>query len=305
MKYFLYPASFEVKMNQFVYYQVSWTKRNRSRKQVSSNEVPMELAGKVIVITGASRGIGRALAIALAKSGCRLLLTALEEDELTSLNDDLTASFGVSVASMPADLVKDSDRRFILSWIQKQENPPDILINNAGSGRFGRFASSSWREIEQTLKLNIHVPTLLIRELIPVLSSRPQAKIVNISSAISRLPYPGLGVYGAAKGYLSSLSETLACELDGTSIGVLCFHPGFTETHFMSSAGMDMRKIPKLLIHKPEMVAARIVRAIENDVTWTYSDLGSRLGAFISALLPCGIRIKWFKNLFWRLPNEK
>ena len=265
----------------------------------------MELSGKVVVLTGASRGIGRALAYALAKSGCRLLLTALEEDELTSLADDLAASFGVSVASMPADLVDDSSRQSFLNWIHKQERQPDILINNAGAGRFGKFASSCWSEIEQTLILNIHVPTLLIRELIPVLSSRPHAKIVNISSGISRLPYPGLGVYGAAKGYLSSLSETLACELDRTSISVLCFHPSFTETHFMSTAGMDMRRIPKFLIHKPEMVAARIVRAIEKDVTWTYSDFGSRLGVFISGLLPSGVRIRWFKNMFWRIPNDK
>jgi len=265
----------------------------------------MELLGKVAVITGASRGIGRALAIALGKSGCKLLLTALEKDELAFLAEDLTARLGVTVASMPADLIDDFERQRILDWIGTQKQPPDILINNAGGGHFERFATSSWSDIEQTLILNIHVPTLLIRELLPLLCTRPQAKIVNISSAIARLPYPGLAVYGAAKGFLSSFSETLSCELAGTGISVLCFHPGFTETHFMSSAGMDMSRIPKFLISTPEAVAARIVHAIKKDTAWAYSDFSGRLGVAVAALLPCRVRTKLFRNLLWRLPNEE
>jgi short-subunit dehydrogenase len=257
------------------------------------------------VITGASRGIGRALAIALGKSGCRLLLTALEKDELASLAEDLTARLGATVASMSANLIDDHERRRILKWIAKQKQPPDILINNAGGGHFERFAASDWSDIEQTLILNIHVPTLLIRELLPVLCARPQAKIVNISSAIARLPYPGLAVYGAAKGFMSSLSESLSCELAGTGISVLCFHPGFTDTHFMSSAGMDMGRIPKFLVRSPEAVAARIVRAIRKDSAWTYSDFSGRLGVSFAGFLPGRIRTRLFRNLFWKLPNAE
>jgi short-subunit dehydrogenase len=265
----------------------------------------MKLPGKVVVITGASRGIGRALAVALAKSACHLLLTALEEDELTSLVDDLKTRYGVNVAAMAADLVDASDRQSFLSWILEQEKPPEILINNAGAGFFGTFASSGWSEIERTIILNVHVPTLLARELMPVFRQSPQAKIVNISSAIARLPYPGLGVYGATKGYLSSFSETLASECHGTGISVLCFHPGFTETHFMSSAKMDVSRIPGIITQKPDKVAARIIRAIEKDLSWTYSDFGSRLGNVISSCIPHGIRIRLYKNLFWRLPDDK
>jgi len=264
----------------------------------------MELKGKLAVVTGASRGIGRALSVALAKSGCSLLLTALEKDELASLTECLNDEPGIRVASMPADLVDNSNRQSFLDWIGIQKNPPDILINNAGAGYFDRFIFSSRSDIELTLKLNIHVPTLLIRELLPILRGRPQAKIVNISSAISRLPYPGLAVYGAAKGYLSSFSESLEGELAGSNISVLCFHPGFTRTDFMSSAGMEMGRIPKFLVRKPEVVARRIVRAIENDATWSYSDLSSRLGIFLAACLPHRFKVHIFKNLFWKLPDE-
>ena len=262
----------------------------------------MELTNKVAVITGASRGIGRALAFALAKSGCTLLLTALEEEELASLADNLAAEHGAAVAFMSADLTDRTTRWAFVDWIGTRKQPPDILVNNAGGGHFGRFTSCPWPDIEQTLILNIQVPLLLIHDLMPLLRTRPQAKIVNISSAIARLPYPGLAAYGAAKGYVSSLSESLACELAGTTISVLCFHPGFTDTQFMASAGMDMSKIPRAFISEPEKVATRIVRAIERDKTWAYADFSSRLGVSFASALPQRLRIRLFRNLFWRLP---
>ena len=265
----------------------------------------MELRGRVAVITGASSGIGRALSIALAKSGCRLLLTALEKDELDSVTEYLVSHLGAEVSSMPADLVIESDRQNFLEWLRACESPPDLLINNAGGGYFGRFTSSQWCDIERTLLLNIHIPIFLTRELLPILLKRPRAKIVNISSAIARLPYPGLSAYGAAKGFLSSFSESLACELAGTNVSVLCFHPGFTDTHFMSTAGMDMSRIPKFLISTPETVANRIVMAIKKDKTWAYSDFNCRLGISIAGILPHRLKIKLFKNIFWRFPDEQ
>ena len=265
----------------------------------------MELNGKTAVITGASRGIGKALSIALAKSGCSLLLTALERDELISISEHLAASPGASVAIMPADLTDETDRHRFLDWVRQREQPPDIFINNAGGGHFGRFASGDARDIDRTIELNVRVPTLLTREFIPLLRTRPEAKIVVISSGIARLPYPGLAVYGAAKGFLSSLCESLTCELSGTNISLLCFHPGFTDTQFMASAAMDMKKVPKFLIHSPEVVAARIVRAIRKDAAWAYADLAGRLGVLAAAVLPSRVRTRLFKNLFWRLPDEE
>lgn len=262
----------------------------------------MELCGKVALITGASRGIGRAMSIALAKSGCSLLLTALEKDELASVAGCIEADSDTEVDSMPADLVDDSDRQRFIDWVGSREQPPDIIVMNAGGGRFRRFIASSKNDIDQTVDLNIRVPTILIRELIPSLSARPQTKIVIISSAIARLPYPGMAVYGAAKGYLSSFSESLASELEGSGVSVLCFHPGFTETHFMSSAEMDMRRVPRFLIRTPDVVAGRVVKAIRKDKLWAYSDIGGRLGLFLAACMPRKLRVRLFKNLFWRLP---
>lgn len=266
----------------------------------------MELSGKLAIITGASSGIGRALTIELARSGCNLILTALEEMELSALSEELQNKFSVKVAAMAADLSDPKARKNFIHWIKNIEDSPDILLNNAGiGGHFGRFEYSDWSSIEKTLSLNISSFTHLTYELIPILKNRPQAKIVNISSGIARLPYPGLAVYGATKGYVSSLSESLSCELAGTNISVLCFHPGFTMTPFIETAEMDLRKIPKVFLHSPEKIAAQIVYAIRKDKLWAYSDFFTRFGAWFGAMLPARLRIFIFKDLFWKLPDAK
>lgn len=260
----------------------------------------MEIFGKLAFVTGASRGIGRALAIELAKSGCGLLLTALEEDELTSLYHELRSKFSVSVEKMACDLVDGDSRKNLIYWIRSKEI--DLLINNAGIGYFGRFEHISWDQIEKTMTLNMFALVQLTYELLPVLKRRPSAKIVNISSGMARLPYPGLAVYGATKGFVSSFSESLSAELSGTSVSVLCFHPGFTLTPFIQAAGMNIERVPKILIHSPEEMARKIVRAIKGYKQWAYSDLLTRFLTGMGILLPSRIKTAILKDLFWRLP---
>lgn len=264
----------------------------------------MELSGKLAIVTGASRGIGRALAIELARSGCELLLTALEEDELTFLAKELRSKFPVAIETMACDLVDMDSRKKLIDWLKSKEGI-DILINNAGLGYFGRFESIPWNRIEKTIALNISALVHLTYELLPILKKRSCAKIVNISSGMARLPYPGLAVYGATKGFISSFSESLSAELSGTSISVLCFHPGFTMTSFISSADMNMEKVPKILLHSPEDIAVKIVRAIKNDKQWAYSDILTRVAAGLGNILPSRLKTFVLKDLFWRLPDEK
>ena len=172
-------------------------------------------------------------------------------------------------------------------------------------GNFGRFEDQNLSNIEKTISLNVSAFVHLTHELIPALRRRPSAKIVNISSGISRLPYPGLAIYGATKAFVSSFSESLSCELAGTSIDVLCFHPGFTMTPFISTSRMDVRKIPSRFIHTPEEMASKLVQAIRKDKQWAYSDFTTRSLAGIGTILSSRLRRFFFKDLFWRLPDEK
>jgi hypothetical protein len=265
----------------------------------------MELSGKIAIITGASRGIGRALAKELLTHNCGLLLTGLEEDELASFSKELRL-YSSTVATMAADLSNPQGREDFIKWILEQKAPPDILVNNAGmGGDFGKFAEVELSRIERTIALNVSALIHLTHELIPLLKGRPQAKIVNVSSGIARLPYPGLAVYGATKGFISSFSESLSCELAGTSIDLLCFHPGFTVTPFITTSKMDLGKISPRLLHTPEEVASRIVQAMKKDRYWGYSDLVTELTAYFGGVLPPWLKRSVFKNLFWRVPGEK
>ena len=265
----------------------------------------MELPGKLAIVTGASRGIGQALAKKLAEHDCGLFLTALEEDELLSLSNELR-TYRVQVSAMAADLSEPESRKNFIHWVIEQKEKPDILVNNAGmGGDFGRFEEQNLGNIEKTVSLNISAIVHLTHELIPVLKGRPCAKIVNISSGIARLPYPGLAVYGATKAFISSFSESLSCELVGTSVDVLCFHPGFTMTPFIRTSRMDLGKIPRRFIHTPEDVAFRLMQAMKKDKRWEYSDFATRFSAWFGALLPSRLRTSILKDSFWRLPNAK
>ena len=263
----------------------------------------MDLPGKVAVVTGASRGLGRALAFELADRGCGLLLTALEEDELRCVGDELASCQHVEVETKAADLTDDASRNALVAWLRARPHRPDLLILNAGGGRFQRFEDAGSTDSSHTLALNAGAPLQLTAELLPLLRERPQARIVFISSAVARLPYPGLAVYGASKGFLSSFAESLACELAGSGIDVLCFHPGFTRTDFMTSAGMDMSRIPGFAVSAPEKVARRIVRAIERDAGWAYSDLPTKMAVAAAGLLSARMRSRMFRSLFWELPS--
>ena len=265
----------------------------------------MELSGKLAIVTGASRGIGRALAKELARQDCSLMLTALEEDELASLSIELKI-YPVRVSAMAADLSEPVGRENFIRWVLRQNEIPDILVNNAGiGGNFGRFEDQDLDNIEKTIALNTTALVHLTHELIPLLKRRPRARIVNMSSAVARLPYPGLAIYGATKAFVSSLSESLSCELAGTSIDVLCFHPGFTMTPFIETSRMDLGKIPRRLIHTPEEVASRLVRAIKKDRPWDYSDIATRFLVGFGVILPSRLRTFISKDFYWRLPDAK
>jgi hypothetical protein len=264
----------------------------------------MNVSEKRVVITGASRGIGKALAERLARAGASLWLTGLEADELSAVAEDITHKYRADVVTMPADLTDPDQLDAVLGQLADDDRPIDILVNNAGAGQFERFDSAPWERLERTVRLNVLAPTRLIHGVLPQLLARPEAAIVNISSAIARLPYPGFAVYGAGKGYLSSLSESLAAELAETNVRVICVHPGFAATQFMSSAHMDMRRIPGIAITSPDQVARRIQRAISHETPWAFGDPITHMGVALAGWMPSRLKTKLFSRLFWRLPHE-
>lgn len=184
----------------------------------------MRLDGRTVLITGASGGIGGALAQRLAGDGARLLLTGRDESALLALRNGLPDKGGPAHICA-ADLSSHEGRQRIVDWIQANRWPLSVLINNAGVNDFVRFESQSPERIEQVIQLNLLAPMLLTRQLLPRLLDQDEALVLNVGSTLGALGYPGYVTYCASKFGLRGFSEALGRELAGTGVRVAYVSP--------------------------------------------------------------------------------
>ncbi len=195
----------------------------------------------VILITGASKGIGAELAITLAEEACTLLLVARNEDLLETIADQCRR---VNPASTPIPLPLDlqeltEDSEQWLKKIKTHTNHIDVLVNNAGFLVKKPFASLTAREMEQMIRVNFLAPAWLIRKLLPLLKASGSPRIVNVTSmggVEGSAKFPGLSIYSSSKGAMNTLSECLAEEFrdDHISVNALAF--GAVQTEMFQEA---------------------------------------------------------------------
>ena len=182
------------------------------------------------LITGASSGIGEALARLLAQKGYALILTGRNQDKLQSLASELTAEKIIA-----ADLNKKDERQKIVSCIR--EKTPELVINNAGFGIYGDVMTLSVEQQLSIIEVNALAATELTLEAARALINvQKQGMIVNISSVAGEYPCPGMSVYGASKAFVTSLSRALNTELSSKGVNVLVSCPGMVDTNFASRA---------------------------------------------------------------------
>jgi short-subunit dehydrogenase len=222
------------------------------------------LTDRRALITGASSGIGRALAIELARRGVDLVLFARREERLAEVAKEV-ASLGRRAVTVAGDVTDAAARHRALEVARTELGGLDLLINNAGVAAHGRFAESSPERIRPIMEVNFFAPVELIREAIPLLQNGVQPMIVNIGSILGERASPHKSEYSASKFALHGFSEALRPELARLGIDVLVVAAGPTETeHFdvllEGSADLPWGN-PR---RQPADVAARaIVRAIE------------------------------------------
>jgi len=210
--------------------------------------------GKVVLVTGASSGIGRELADILAREGHDLVLVARREPELTDLARELKEAHGADSRVITADLsAPDAATQLVESL--GATTPVDVLVNNAGFGGAGAFSERDRDEELRMIAVNVTALTDLTRLLVPGMVSRGRGRILNVASTASFQPGPFMAVYYATKAYVLSFSEALAEELSGTGVTVTCLCPGVTETGFQKVAGVE--DIP--LTKGPLSMSARTV----------------------------------------------
>lgn len=203
-----------------------------------------ELKSSLVLITGASSGIGRELARLFAHDRYQLFLVARDGEALTTLAEELKQDWDIPVTCCAGDLTDTSFLNSLPSQVRAVEVPLTHLINNAGSGIQGNFTETNWEREEESLKLNTMVPTLLTKLLLPDLTQH-QGKILFVCSTASFLPGPGMAVYYATKAYLLSLSESLRAEVASFGVSVTALLPGPTATGFQKANGLPPLSSPR------------------------------------------------------------
>jgi short-subunit dehydrogenase len=190
------------------------------------------------VITGASAGLGEEYALQLAPMCDHLVLVARRAALLESLAGQIRAANPITtVTVIAADLADAGGRQMVADGLRAAGLRPDLLVNNAGLGDYGEFATAEWPRIEAMLRVNIEALTHLTHLLLPAI---PQGgAVVNVSSLASLLPIPDFAVYAATKAYVTSFSEALRIELRGRGVRVLAVCPGPVHTEFGTVARRD------------------------------------------------------------------
>src|SRR6478609_3963606 len=194
------------------------------------------------LITGASKGIGKALAWELASKGYNLLLIARSENLLQEVSEEIKKKHSVSVDYFPADLGKSDSALKIKTWCQDKNYSVSILVNNAGYALWGNFEKLSLQDQTDMMTLNMQAVVNLSYEMLPILRKEKQAYILNVSSTTAYQGIPTLSVYAASKVFVLLFTRGLRQELIDTNVSVSCLSPGTTKSEFMDRAGMEALK---------------------------------------------------------------
>jgi short-subunit dehydrogenase len=250
-----------------------------------------DVQGASVLITGASAGIGREFARQLAGRAGSLVLVARRRARLEELQDELTRRDpNLNVHIRAVDLSQLSEVADLCAWLGQQETCIDLLINNAGLGDRGAFATSDPERIKEMMAVNIVALTALTRALVPEMIRKKHGAILNVSSSAGFLPIAGFAVYAATKAYVTSFSEAIRGELRGTGITVTCVCPGPVDTEFAEvaqrSPARPDKSHPGFTHVSVESVVRASLDAIERDKPLVIPGTVMKIAMFLARLTP-------------------
>ncbi len=236
------------------------------------------------LVTGASSGIGMALARELAQRGYDLVLLGRDEGQLAQLAQDLARAHQAAARVFAGDLSQPAAAHAVRAALEREDFPVSVLVNNAGFGVHGRFAQT---DLEAELALvNLQVQALLIltKACLPGMLRRRDGRILNVASVYAYGPVPLQSVYAAGKAFMLSFSEALAAELEATGVSVTVLCPGITTTAFRTRAGM--REKDSWLAMDAQTVAALACRGLFRNEAVVIPGALNRLYVLASRCLP-------------------
>jgi uncharacterized protein len=258
----------------------------------------MKIDGSIALITGASAGIGRELARQLGSRARSLVLIARRDQRLSELRDELrNRNPQLNVHVRAVDLCDKSQIDGLVRWLEENKIDIDFLINNAGLGDYGSFATSPSERDDEMVQVNVVALTSLTRRLLPQMIARKRGAILNVSSSAGFLPIPGMAVYAASKAYANSFSEALRAEIRGTGVTVTALCPGPVHTEFGDVAkrpGGEPERGPEFVYVSVEKTARDALAAVESDRPVVIPGFAMKLGMLLVRITPMSIlRMAW------------
>ena len=249
--------------------------------------VNMDLQNKVVVITGASMGIGAATAREFVQAGCKVVLAARSEKELNALAQELGTERALAV---PTDVSVREQVDALMRQTVERFGRIDILVNNAGVGLAGRVAETDTAKFEHIFAINVLGALYGIQAVVPQMRQQGGGIIMNVSSMVSKLTIPMIGGYRATKMALNAITDNARFELARDNIRVILVYPGETQTKFFDNtldgggraavSGRARRMDP------PEHVARKIVEGTRKEPREVFMSSGNRVFALIGLLMP-------------------
>ncbi len=228
----------------------------------------MDLTGAHVLVTGASRGIGRDIAVRAAGAGAVVTVLARSRDSLGAVADQIGGR------ALVADLGDPEQRRGVVERAEAELGPVDVLVNAAGVDGTGAVSSLSAQELETVLQVNLVAAAELCRQVLPGMLQRRRGRLVNVSSGFSTVLAAGMGPYCASKAGLSHFTGALRLELAGSGVGTTLVELGPVDTEMYGDilrhhlAGPALRRAVRLravVAVEPDAVAARVVAAVQQD----------------------------------------
>lgn len=246
-------------------------------------------------VTGASAGIGMALANAYAERGYNLVLTARREERLQTLADDLADRYGIGVTVLPADLATPGVARTLLDNLQTMDITVDALVNNAGFGVKADYHEMDWSDGIAMLQVMIVTVTELCHGVLPGMRTRDRGHILNVASLAGLLPgMPHNTLYSACKSFLIKFSESLAAECIDSDIRVTVLCPGYVHTEFHHVMGNEssIKKLPDYWWMTSDQVAQKALQALDHNHIICVPGVFNQSIAAAAQLIPRGLTLQ-------------
>jgi uncharacterized protein len=214
--------------------------------------------GQTALITGASSGIGKALARRFAKHNFDLVLVARSADKLEALAEEVSRVHGINAKAAPADLSQPGAVKKLAVSLKRGRHEVDVLVNNAGVLEYGAFLDVSAERHQELIDLNITGLTGMLAHFLPPMVARGRGRVLNVASIAGFQPVPMLATYAATKAYVLSITEALSEELAGTGVSITALCPGITATGMLDAArkaNNALSELPGIVVGTAETVA--------------------------------------------------